>query len=66
MTCIKDYILDPFYKVFFGVLSIFIILALSPFLAIATFYILFYNSNYLEYINPDLTDLNDDKEGDHD
>lgn len=64
MICIKNYVIDPIYKVFFGVFAVFTIVLMSPILAMAIAYILFYDTNYLEYINPDVTGLYDIEEGD--
>jgi len=61
MMLIKDYILNPIYKVMFGVFAMFTIVLISPILTLAIAYILFYNSEYLEYINPDLGNLHDEE-----
>ena len=61
MMLIKDYILNPIYKVMFGVFAVFTIVLISPILTLAIAYILFYNSEYLEYINPDLGNLHDEE-----
>ena len=61
MMLIKDYILNPIYKVMFGVFAVVTIVLISPILTLAIAYILFYNSEYLEYINPDLGNLHDEE-----
>ena len=61
MMLIKNYILNPIYKVMFGVFAVFTIVLISPILTLAIAYILFYNSEYLEYINPDLGNLHDEE-----
>lgn len=54
MTSIKTYLLDPIHKVFFGVFSIFVILLISPIMAFMIAYLFLGDTNYLEYLNPDL------------
>lgn len=61
MMLIKDYILNPIYKVMFGIFAVFTIVLISPILTLAIAYILFYNSEYLEYINPDLGNLHEEE-----
>ena len=57
MIQFKSYFIDPIYKVFFGVFSVITFLALSPILALAISYVLFGDSRYLEYINPNTNGL---------
>ena len=51
------------HKVFFGMLSIFIILLISPILAFMVAYLFLGDTNYLEYLDPDL-DWDEIDEGD--
>lgn len=46
-------ILDPFYKVLFGMFAVVTMLLLSPIIALAILYVMFVNPNYLEYLNPE-------------
>lgn len=65
----RSYILSPIWKVFFGVFSIVVLLLISPVLAFMTLYLFYGDTEYLEYLNPDLTldlDKDDLEEGDHD
>ncbi len=63
LISIKTYVLDPIHKVFFGVLSIFIILLISPIVAFMVAYLFLGDTNYLEYLDPDL-DWDEINEGD--
>ena len=57
MIYIKEYFLTPIYKVLAGTLTATTLLILSPILFGIIVYILFYSDKYLEYLNPDLSDL---------
>jgi hypothetical protein len=61
---IRTYLIGPIYKVFFGVFSIFIILIISPILAVMIAYLLLVDVNYLEYLDPDFDWNEVDSEGD--
>lgn len=66
MTIVKNFIGMPIYKVIFGLFSVFFIVLLSPILALAIAYVLFGDSRYLEYINPNTNGLFEEEEGDQD